>query len=55
MLPIMPIPDVEFNKLTRNCSSFKILRGYTDNPVSEEEREFPLAFTILYYPELGTG
>ena len=46
------IPDTEFLELTRNCSSFKTERGYTKNPVSQEELEFPLAFSILFHKDL---
>ena len=46
------IRDTEFLALTRNCSSFKTDKGYTKNPVSQEELEFPLAFSILFHKNL---
>ena len=50
--PRHPIPDVEFTKLTKDCSLFKRERGYTDSPVSKEELDFPLAFSILFHKNL---
>ena len=50
--PRHPIKDTEFLEITRNCSSFKSQIGYADNPGSEEEREFPLAFSILFHKDL---
>ena len=50
--PRHPVPDVEFTKLTKDCSLFKRERGYTDSPVSKEELDFPLAFSILFHKDL---
>ena len=50
--PRHPIQDTEFIELTKNCSAFKTERGYTDNPVSKEELEFPLALSILFHKDL---
>ena len=50
--PRHPIQDRKFIELTRNCTSFKTEIGYTDNPVSKEELEFPLAFSILFHKDL---
>ena len=50
--PRNPIPDIDFIKLTNNCSLFKVRKGYTKNPVSQEELEFPLAFSILFHKNL---
>ena len=47
-----PIQDREFIELTKNCSAFKTERGYTDSPVSKEELDFPLAFSILFHKDL---
>ena len=47
-----PVQDREFVELTKNCSAFKTERGYTDNPVSKEELDFPLAFSILFHKDL---
>ena len=49
--PRHPIKDTKFLELTENCSSFKTERGYTKNPVSQEELEFPLAFNILFHKD----
>ena len=50
--PRHPIQDSEFIELTKNCSTFKTERGYTDIPVSKEELAFPLAFSILFHKDL---
>ena len=50
--PRHSIKDTEFVELTKNCSLFKVQRGYTNNPVSQEELEFPLAFSILFHKDL---
>ena len=50
--PRQPIQDTDFIEFTKNCSAFKTERGYTDNPVSKEELDFPLAFSILFHKDL---
>ena len=50
--PRTHIPDVDFIKLTTNSLLFKVQRGYTNYPVSQEELEFPLAFSILFHQNL---
>lgn len=46
------IKDKEYVLLTRNCISFKSKRGYDDFLVSEEEVNFPIAFSILLYKDV---
>ena len=41
--------DSEFIFENKMCSSFRKIRGYDDHPVSEEEINFPIAFSILTY------
>ena len=50
--PRHPIQDREFTEVTKNCSGFKTETGYTDNRVSKEELDFPLAFSILFHKDL---
>ncbi|KAH3816229.1 hypothetical protein DPMN_117742 [Dreissena polymorpha] len=37
---------------TQNCSLFKFHRGYITDSISEFEREFPVAFSILMYKDI---
>ncbi|KAH3816267.1 hypothetical protein DPMN_117780 [Dreissena polymorpha] len=41
-----------YKKWTENCSSFKLHRGYITDTLSELEREFPVAFSILMYKDI---
>ncbi|XP_078000065.1 beta-1,3-galactosyl-O-glycosyl-glycoprotein beta-1,6-N-acetylglucosaminyltransferase-like [Glandiceps talaboti] len=43
------IPDRMFVSLINNCSDFLQTGGYTYKPVTQEEIDFPLAFSILMY------
>ncbi|XP_078000621.1 beta-1,3-galactosyl-O-glycosyl-glycoprotein beta-1,6-N-acetylglucosaminyltransferase 3-like [Glandiceps talaboti] len=43
------LPDKAFLYFTRNCSKFAASRGYLKKPVTEEEKEFPLAFGIIMH------
>lgn len=38
--------------ITQNCNSFRKIRGYIQHPLSKEEYEFPLAFSILAYTDI---
>jgi hypothetical protein len=44
--------DEEFIALTRDCARFRQDRGYFAEPLSTEEADFPLAFSILMYKDL---
>ena len=37
---------------TKSCDMFRHSRGYTKYPVSSEEKDFPLAFSILTYEDV---
>ena len=39
----------DYLRMTRNCTDFRKTRGYSPKPVSLEEAEFPIAFSILMY------
>ncbi|XP_002732311.1 beta-1,3-galactosyl-O-glycosyl-glycoprotein beta-1,6-N-acetylglucosaminyltransferase 3-like [Saccoglossus kowalevskii] len=43
------IPDVKFGELTKNCREFRDNHGYFRGLVNKQEKEFPLAFSILVY------
>ncbi|XP_059145299.1 beta-1,3-galactosyl-O-glycosyl-glycoprotein beta-1,6-N-acetylglucosaminyltransferase 3-like [Physella acuta] len=38
--------------LTENCENFKAVRGYMTCPLSSEEEEFPLAYSIVAYKDI---
>lgn len=44
--------DMEYEKHVMDCDKFKQSRGYRQTPDSETEREFPLAFNILFYQNI---
>ena len=44
--PYRPKTEQDYLNLTENCSYFIQKRGYHTTPLSQEEREFPLAFGI---------
>lgn len=46
------ISDKEFTNLTKDCQAFRESRLYDSFPVTKEELEFPLAFSILLYKEV---
>ena len=46
------ISDSDFIKLTKNCTEFKTRREYILEPLSKEEANFSVAFSILFYKEL---
>jgi hypothetical protein len=41
-----------FLNITRSCSFFRNMRGYIQHPLTEEERTFPIAFSILAYTDI---
>ncbi|KAH3706326.1 hypothetical protein DPMN_065711 [Dreissena polymorpha] len=38
--------------MTKNCSYFKRLRGYINHHLTEVERDFPIAFSLLIYKDI---
>ena len=50
--PRKTIHDHHFTKFAKNCSAFIEERGYIQEPLSKEEEDFPIAFSILFYKEL---
>lgn len=41
--------DGDYLSLTKDCRRFVTERGYLDHPVTDEELEFPIAFSILMH------
>ena len=41
--------STQIDKLLDNCANFITRRGYNSLPVTEEETNFPIAFSILYH------
>jgi hypothetical protein len=50
--PRTVIEDSTFIRLTENCTDFKLKRGYFLKPLSTEEAEFPIAYSILMFRHL---
>ncbi|KAL3876239.1 hypothetical protein ACJMK2_034109 [Sinanodonta woodiana] len=46
------IPDAEYLNLTSDCKAYKKVRGFVDFIVTEEEKQFPIAYSILMYQEV---
>ncbi|KAL3864370.1 hypothetical protein ACJMK2_006060 [Sinanodonta woodiana] len=46
------VPDADFSLIASNCDVFKQNRGYLDYHVTDEEKEFPISFSILMYKEV---
>lgn len=42
----------EYIEMTKNCSHFKISRGYITKPLTTFEEQFPLAYSILMYRDV---
>ena len=37
---------------SNNCNAFRTNRGYITQPLTQEEAEFPIAFSILMYKDV---
>ena len=48
----VPVKDSEYIKLTSSCETFRSSRHYMSEPVSSEEEEFSLAFSILVFKDV---
>ncbi|KAK2158184.1 hypothetical protein LSH36_175g05014 [Paralvinella palmiformis] len=48
---VRTIPDRDFLRLTRHCTSYR-RRGYMTKPVSDEEERYPIAYVIQIYKDL---
>ena len=50
--PKVQIPDQRYITVTKNCSNFIHKRRYITQPMSDEERDFPIAFSILIFKDI---
>ncbi|XP_052249836.1 beta-1,3-galactosyl-O-glycosyl-glycoprotein beta-1,6-N-acetylglucosaminyltransferase-like isoform X2 [Dreissena polymorpha] len=41
-----------YSEMTKNCSHFRRLRGYIEHHLTEVERNFPIAFSLLMFKEI---
>ncbi|KAK2139756.1 hypothetical protein LSH36_1633g00020 [Paralvinella palmiformis] len=48
---VRTIPDRDFLRLTRNCTSYR-RRGYMTKPVSDEEERYPIAYVVQIYKDV---
>ena len=48
----VPIPDEEYSKLTQDCDKFKRERQYILQPLSEEEADFSIAFSLVVFKDV---
>ena len=48
----VPIPDEEYSKLTQDCDKFKKERQYILQPLSQEESDFSIAFSIVVFKDM---
>ena len=44
--------ETSYIRLTKNCDKFLTSRDYIEMPVSQEEKDLPIAFSILLYKEV---
>jgi len=44
--------EVDLRALASNCDAFKRRRGYFTRPLSRQEADFPIAFSILAYDNI---
>ena len=47
-----PLSGFDYRSMARNCEAFTKTRGYIMEPLSEEESEFPIAFSILMHSSI---
>ena len=48
----IPVQDSEYIKQTSSCEVFRTSRQYMSEPVSREEEEFPIAYSILMFRDV---
>ena len=48
----VPVPDEEYSKLTQDCDKFKRERQYILQPLSQEEADFPIAFSLVVFKDV---
>ncbi|MBN3297856.1 GCNT1 acetylglucosaminyltransferase, partial [Amia calva] len=48
------LTNEHYIELTRNCENFKKVRKYTTIPLSKEEKEFPIAYSLVVHHKIDT-
>lgn len=48
---IFDLSDSNVVTLTNNCAAYKSLRHYHEKPVSQEERDFPIAYSLVVHKD----
>ncbi|XP_045206284.1 beta-1,3-galactosyl-O-glycosyl-glycoprotein beta-1,6-N-acetylglucosaminyltransferase-like [Mercenaria mercenaria] len=51
-IPLLTIKIERYQKMTSDCENFKVARGYITDYLTEEEKLFPLAYSILMYKDV---
>ncbi|XP_069115349.1 beta-1,3-galactosyl-O-glycosyl-glycoprotein beta-1,6-N-acetylglucosaminyltransferase-like [Argopecten irradians] len=49
-IPSLPLSS--YNKMTQNCETFKRERHYITSSLTEEEKNFPIAYSLVVFKEL---
>uniref|UniRef100_A0A0B7BRI2 Protein xylosyltransferase n=1 Tax=Arion vulgaris TaxID=1028688 RepID=A0A0B7BRI2_9EUPU len=47
----IPIKDIDYLNLTQDCENFQTTRGYIMSSLTQEEEDFPLAFSMVVYKD----
>ncbi|XP_006902840.1 PREDICTED: beta-1,3-galactosyl-O-glycosyl-glycoprotein beta-1,6-N-acetylglucosaminyltransferase 3 [Elephantulus edwardii] len=47
-----PLMDIDYLNLTRNCEHFKANRKFIEFPLSKEELDFPIAYSIVVHEKI---
>lgn len=48
----IPVTEDDYLNMTENCDNFRRDRGYIMKPLSQEEYDFPIAYSILMYRDV---
>ncbi|XP_063305224.1 beta-1,3-galactosyl-O-glycosyl-glycoprotein beta-1,6-N-acetylglucosaminyltransferase 3-like [Pelobates fuscus] len=47
------LDELSYLNLTKDCTQFKILRRYVAFPTSSEEKDFPIAYSMVVHDQIG--
>ncbi|XP_063819909.1 beta-1,3-galactosyl-O-glycosyl-glycoprotein beta-1,6-N-acetylglucosaminyltransferase 4 [Pseudophryne corroboree] len=48
---ILDLDDEKVVRMTKDCEAYKALRKYNQKPISQEERDFPIAYSLVVHKE----
>ncbi|XP_068104697.1 beta-1,3-galactosyl-O-glycosyl-glycoprotein beta-1,6-N-acetylglucosaminyltransferase 4-like [Hyperolius riggenbachi] len=48
---IFDLDDVKVSAMTKDCESYKNLRHYHEKPISKEEMDFPIAYSLVVHKD----